>query len=197
MPRGPMAAWMQGQKPVDIPRGMASSTHKSNQADPGREGGIVAIAVETGNASSGLDYRQVAPSPRLAEFVRYYDCADVVAAGAASFHHPDRHRAQAILADAALPSGGGAEARCAGAFLDELLPGSGLLRPVAFHRGVPRAGRRRAVPIHGRARCYASGQQPRLLSTHVRKLQSRALNAAGRWEDGKIHPGGTWSIDAP
>ncbi len=51
----------------------------------GRGGGGVAIAVESGKAINCLDYRQVAPSPRLAEFVRYYDCADVVADGTAAY----------------------------------------------------------------------------------------------------------------
>jgi AraC-like DNA-binding protein len=45
----------------------------------------VAIAVEKGNAITCLDYRQVAPSPRLAEFVRYYDYSDVVADGTSSY----------------------------------------------------------------------------------------------------------------
>jgi AraC-like DNA-binding protein len=45
----------------------------------------VAIAVEKGSAINCLDYRQVAPSPRLAEFVRYYDYSDVVADGTSSY----------------------------------------------------------------------------------------------------------------
>jgi len=45
----------------------------------------VTIAVEKGNAISCLDYRQVSPSPRLAEFVRYYDYIDVRAEGAPSY----------------------------------------------------------------------------------------------------------------
>lgn len=43
------------------------------------------IAVERGSAIRCLDYRQVAPSPRLAEFVRYYDSSDVVADGTAAY----------------------------------------------------------------------------------------------------------------
>lgn len=45
----------------------------------------MAIAVEKGNAINCLEYRQVAPSPRLAEFVRYFDCSDVVADGTAAY----------------------------------------------------------------------------------------------------------------
>jgi AraC-like DNA-binding protein len=45
----------------------------------------VAIAVGKDNAIICLDYRQVTPSPRLAEFVRYYDCSDVVADGTSSY----------------------------------------------------------------------------------------------------------------
>lgn len=49
------------------------------------QGGLVAIAVDTGSAITCLDYRQGAPSPRLREFVRYYDCSDVVADGTAAY----------------------------------------------------------------------------------------------------------------
>lgn len=45
----------------------------------------MAIAVEKGNAINCLDYRRVAPSPRLADFVRYYEYSDVVADGTSSY----------------------------------------------------------------------------------------------------------------
>ncbi|MEQ1581721.1 MAG: helix-turn-helix domain-containing protein [Steroidobacteraceae bacterium] len=45
----------------------------------------MAIAVDSGSAITCLDYRQVAPSPRLKEFVRYYDCSDVLADGTAAY----------------------------------------------------------------------------------------------------------------
>jgi hypothetical protein len=45
----------------------------------------VAIAFDNGNAIVCLNHRQVIPSPRLVEFVRYYDHSDVIADGTASY----------------------------------------------------------------------------------------------------------------
>jgi len=46
---------------------------------------VVAVAVEKSSAINCLDHRRVAPSARLAEFVRYYDFCDVVADGTSSY----------------------------------------------------------------------------------------------------------------
>lgn len=45
----------------------------------------MAIAFDNGNAIVCLNHRQVIPSPRLVEFVRYYDHSDVIADGTASY----------------------------------------------------------------------------------------------------------------